>query len=103
TGIDVLTSGPIPPDPAELLQSHAMSVLLKTVRASYDVVLIDAPPLLPVTDAAVVAAQVDGALVVVHYGKTSRDQLKLSRGRLDAVGARTIASVFNMVPGRAFS
>lgn len=99
----MLTSGPIPPNPAELLQSHAMETLLATVRSRYDVILIDAPPLLPVIDASIIASQVDGALVVVRHGKTKREQLRLARQRLEAVGAHPIASVLNMAPGRASS
>ena len=98
TGLDVLTSGNLPPNPAELLQSHAMGQLLKEVREDYDVVVIDAPPLLPVTDAALIAAQVDGAMVVVRQGKTSRDQLSHAMDRLEAVGARPLGIAMNMVP-----
>ena len=98
SGLDVLTSGNLPPNPAELLQSHAMNQLLKEVREEYDVVVIDAPPLLPVTDAALIAAQVDGAVVVVRQGKTSRDQLTHSMERLEAVGARPLGIAMNMVP-----
>ena len=98
TGLDVLTSGNLPPNPAELLQSHAMSQLLKEVREDYDVVVIDAPPLLPVTDAALIAAQVDGAMVVVRQGKTTRDQLSHAMERLEAVGARPLGIAMNMVP-----
>lgn len=99
--LDVLTSGAIPPNPAELLQSHAMHELLKSLRGKYHVVVIDAPPLLPVTDAALIASQVDGALMVVRHGKTTRDQLSGSVERLSAVGARPIGVVMNMIPKRA--
>ena len=75
TGLEVLACGPIPPNPAELLQSVAMEKLLGDLREQFDIVIIDAPPLLPVTDAALLAAQADGALVVVRHGKTTRDQL----------------------------
>ena len=75
TGLQVLTCGPIPPNPSELLQSHAMETLLADLRRDFDVIIIDAPPLLPVTDAALLAAQADGAVVVVRHGRTTRDQL----------------------------
>ena len=90
TALDVLTCGQIPPNPSELLQSHAMEMLLLELRTRYDVVILDAPPLLPVTDAALLAAQTDGAVVVVRHGKTTRDQLSTRdraprrRGRHDA-------------------
>src|SRR5581483_11983300 len=77
-GIDFLASGPVPPNPAELLQSRAMSDLLDLARGMYDVVLIDAPPLLPVTDAALIAAQADGAILIVRHGVTTRDQVRSS-------------------------
>jgi len=100
TGLDVLACGPIPPNPSELLQSKAMETLLAQLRAEYDIVLLDAPPLLPVTDAALLAAQADGALIVVRHGKTSRDQLGHALERLDAVDAKTLGVVFNMVAPR---
>lgn len=99
----VVTSGAIPPNPAELLQSQAMSDLLDQFRADYDVVLVDAPPLLPVTDAAILAAVSDGALIVARHGKTSREQLRQSMQRLEAVGGRALGVVLNMVPDRGES
>lgn len=95
-----LTSGTIPPNPSELLQSHAMSELVRTAREEFDVILIDAPPLLPVTDAALLATQADGALLVVRHGRTTRDQLRHSTERLAAVDATPLGVVFNMVPQR---
>jgi len=100
SGLHVLTSGSLPPNPAELLQSQAMHELLKSVQDDYDVIVLDAPPLLPVTDAALVAAQADGAIVVVHQGRTTRDQLSHSMSRLSAVGARPLGVALNMVPAR---
>jgi len=100
TGLNVLTSGNLPPNPAELLQSHSMSQLLLDVREEFDVVVIDAPPLLPVTDAALIAAQVDGAVVVVRQGRTTRDQLAGSLERLGAVAARPLGIALNMVPNK---
>jgi capsular exopolysaccharide synthesis family protein len=94
----VLTSGALPPNPAELLQSDAMSDLLQQARRIYDVIIIDAPPLLPVTDAALLSAQSDGAMIVVRHGKTSRDQLRHAMARLEAVGGRALGVVFNFVP-----
>ncbi len=98
TGLHTLTSGIIPPNPAELLQSQAMHDLLDELRGTYDAIVIDAPPLLPVTDAALLAGQTDGALLVVRHGKTTRDQLHAAHDRLAGVGANTLGVVFNMVP-----
>ena len=100
TGLQVLACGPIPPNPSELLQSKAMETMLAQLRAEFDVVLLDAPPLLPVTDAALLAAQTDGALVVVRYAKTTRDQLTHAVERLAAVDAKPLGVVLNMVPAK---
>ncbi|CAM3425382.1 polysaccharide biosynthesis tyrosine autokinase [Nocardioides dubius] len=98
SGLEVLASGPIPPNPSELLQSHAMEKLLADLRARFDVVILDAPPLLPVTDAALLAAQANGAVVVTRYGKTTQDQLRHSMERLEQVDARPLGVVINRTP-----
>jgi non-specific protein-tyrosine kinase len=77
-----------------------MAELVKRLEASADIVLIDTPPLLPVTDAAVVAALTDGAILVAATGKTKRDQVKLAAGSLAKVGARLLGVVLTMVQGR---
>ena len=100
SGVHVLTAGPVPPNPSEILQSQATRDLLHRLRVMYDLVIIDAPPLLPVADAAITAAQVDGAIVVVRHGRTGRDQLRHAIERLDQVGARTFGMVVNMTPRR---
>jgi capsular exopolysaccharide synthesis family protein len=99
-GLSVLTSGATPPNPAELLKSGAMAALITSLRDAYDVVLIDAPPLLPVTDGALLAAQADGALLVVRHGRTTTDQVVLAVERLDAVGASPVGVIFNMTPAK---
>lgn len=98
SGLSVLSSGKTPPNPAELLQSRAMVSLVEQLRAEYDVVLIDAPPLLPVTDAALISSVVDGAVLVVRHGKTTADQVRAAVDRLEGVGAKPVAAVFNMTP-----
>ncbi|GAB2888744.1 tyrosine-protein kinase domain-containing protein [Nocardioides pacificus] len=98
SGLFVLASGAIPPNPAELLQSKAMAELLDSLREEYDVVLIDAPPLLPVTDAALLTAKADGALMVLRHGKTTKDQLAHALDRLQQVDGRVLGVVLNMVP-----
>jgi capsular exopolysaccharide synthesis family protein len=100
TGLRVLACGPIPPNPSEMLQSKAMETLLAQLRAEFDVVLLDAPPLLPVTDASLLTAQTDGALVVVRHGKTTQDQLAHAMERLEAVDAKMLGVVLNMVPAK---
>jgi capsular exopolysaccharide synthesis family protein len=100
TGLTVLSSGPIPPNPSELLQSNAMEKLLGDLRTDFDVVILDAPPLLPVTDAALLTAQADGALIVVRHGKTTRDQLSHAIERLEAVDAKPVGVVINLAPAK---
>ncbi len=96
--LSIVTSGKTPPNPAELLQTRAMSNVIAQLREQFDVVLIDAPPLLPVTDAALIASKVDGAILVVRHGETTHDQLRGAVERLDGVGARPIAAIVNMTP-----
>jgi len=97
-GLEVLTSGTPPPNAAELLQSDAMEKLLDHVRTRYEVVIIDSPPLLPVTDAALLAARADGAVVVLRHGRTTKEQWREAQSRLEQVDATTLGVVINMVP-----
>lgn len=101
TSLDFIAAGAIPPNPAELLQSNAMADLMVALRETYDVVIIDAPPLLPVTDAALIAAKSDGALLVLGHGKVTRDQVAHSIERLEQVDARIVGLVMNNVPAKA--
>lgn len=103
SGVHFLSSGPIPPNPTEILQSRATRDLMHLLRDSYDAVIIDAPPLLPVADAAIMATDVDGAILVVRHGKTTRDQLEHATERLEQVGGRLFGAVVNMTPRRRTS
>lgn len=96
--LSVLASGALPPNPSELLGSAQMGELIKAMEARADIVLIDAPPLLPVTDAAILAQECDGAMVIVRHGKTTREQLTRSLEALSSVGARVLGTVLNMAP-----
>jgi receptor protein-tyrosine kinase len=98
SGLHVLTSGVAPPNAAELLQTKAMAQLLERVRAEYEIVLIDSPPLLPVTDAALLAARADGTLLVVRHGRTKRDQLDTAIERLAAVDVTPVGMILNGTP-----
>ena len=93
--LHVLPSGQIPPNPSELLGSRSMADLLEQLTGLYDIVLIDTPPLLPVTDAAILARLTGGALVVVGANSLSRQQLAASLGSLETVGARVLGVVLN--------
>lgn len=93
----VLGSGRIPPNPSELLGSQAMKTLLKTL-AQDAIVLVDAPPLLPVTDAAVLTRIADGAIVVIRAGKTTDEELGKSLGNLNRVNGNVLGTILNRVP-----
>ncbi|WP_243075646.1 polysaccharide biosynthesis tyrosine autokinase [Microbacterium sp. SS28] len=95
----VITSGRIPPNPSELLGSKRMRDLIRTL-SEHAFVIIDAPPLLPVTDAAILSHVTDGALVVVSAGKTTYDMLTKAVDNLEKANARTLGIVLNRVPRR---
>lgn len=98
TGLSVLTAGRRPPNPSELLQSHSMKELIRDLRSRFDVVLLDAPPLLPVTDAALLAAQSDGLIMAVRHSKTSREQVRIALQRVESVDGKGVGIVINMAP-----
>lgn len=100
SGIYVLASGPIPPNPTEVLQSRTAKALFEELGGLFDMVIIDAPPLLPVSDAAVTARDVDGAILVVRHGSTTREQLRQSALRLEQVDAQLLGVAVNMTPRR---
>ncbi|WP_432503946.1 tyrosine-protein kinase domain-containing protein [Kineococcus arenarius] len=100
SGLSVLASGPIPMNPSALLGSRHMADLLERLRERAELVIVDSPPLLPVADAAVLARQADGAIVVVRHGRTTRDHLTRALERLRAVDARVLGAVLSMVPAR---
>ncbi len=82
-GLTVLTSGAIPPNPSELLGSLAAKKLLSEMRAEFDYVIVDSSPLLAVTDAAILAADADGVLLMARFGQTKREQLAHAVGNLE--------------------
>jgi capsular exopolysaccharide synthesis family protein len=100
TSLDLLPSGQIPPNPSELLGSPAMADLLAKLTASYDMVLLDSPPLLPVTDAAVLTKMAGGALVVVGADRIHRPQLQETLGSLQTAGAHILGIVMNKMERR---
>ena len=96
--LQVLPSGPLPPNPSELLSSHGMAELMKALEKRFDLVLIDAPPLLPVTDAAILSTLADGAVLCVRARSTKKDQVEQAAGALRAVDATILGVVLTMVP-----
>lgn len=93
--LHVLPSGQIPPNPSELLGSTSMINLLAELAQTYDIVLLDTPPLLPVTDAAILSRLTGGAVVVVGANLLQRHHLAEAMGSLDSVGARVLGIVIN--------
>ena len=93
--LDVLTSGPIPPNPAELLGTKAMEELLEEAKEQYDIILFDTPPVLAVTDAQIVANKCDGVILVVSSGKTNRDGAVKAKELLVNANAKLLGAVLN--------
>ncbi len=93
----VLTCGPVPPNPSELLLSAQAKTIIQQLAASVDFTIIDTAPLLPVADGAEVAALADATLVVHHAGKTTKDQVARSVEALAKVGERPVGAVLNMM------
>ncbi len=98
--LDVLPAGPVAPRLGELLTWRGMDDLLADVRARYDFVIIDVPALLPVSDAAAVAARADGVVLVVRCRRTTEEQVAAAVSALSAVSARLIGTVLTMTPAR---
>jgi capsular exopolysaccharide synthesis family protein len=96
----ILTSGQVPPNPSELLGSEAMRELILRLENTFDAVIIDAPPLLPVTDAAVLAQQVGGVVLVVGSQKVRSNDLEKSLAALEMVDADLLGIVLNRLPGK---
>lgn len=95
--LSLLPCGPIPPNPAELIGSERMKEMLRTLGDRYDHILIDSPPLMYVTDPVILSTLVDGVIVVVQGGKSTRDVVRQSRLMLSSVGARIFGVVLNNV------
>jgi len=97
TGLNVLTSGPIPPNPAELVGSDQMRRLMTTLQSRYSYVIVDSPPISSFTDGVLIATMVDGVLLVVQGGKSSRHVVRRSKQLLNDVGSKVFGVVLNNV------
>lgn len=95
TGLRVLTSGPLPPRPADLLGSRRMGMIIERLKQAADMVLFDTPPVTAVTDAAVLSTHLDGVLLVLQAGKTRRDRAREARRLLEKVQANIVGVVLN--------
>ncbi|MFE9441143.1 polysaccharide biosynthesis tyrosine autokinase [Streptomyces sp. NPDC006602] len=94
--LSVLASGAVPPNPTELLASARMSEVLSELASTYEVVIVDTAPLLPVADTIGLAPLAQGTLLVVRASKTSREQVRTAAQALERVGSRVLGTVFNM-------
>jgi len=98
TGVHVLASGAQAPNPSELLDSPIYEKLIKRLRKDFDFILIDSPPLLPVTDGGLIAQKADGVLLVLKAGSTKIDQFRGGRDLLTKVNAPVLGVLLNMIP-----
>lgn len=96
--LSILPAGSLPPNPADLLSSQRMNALIGVLKARAHYVLFDAPPVLAVTDAALLGSKLDGALLVVRAGKTRRDHTARAREALERVHVRVVGAVLSDAP-----
>lgn len=96
-GLDVIPAGPVPPNPAELLQSKAMANTIAQLREQYDIVIFDGAPTIAVTDAAVMASQADGTVLVIRAHQVPKDVALHAKSLLDQANARLLGVVLNGV------
>ena len=94
-GLDVITSGPIPPNPAELLSSQGLDALLQHVKNDYDIIIIDSPPLLSVTDAQILANKCDGTILILNTGVVDKRAVKKAKALLAASHTKILGVVLN--------
>jgi tyrosine-protein kinase Etk/Wzc len=99
--LSILASGRFPPNPAELLGSARMQEILHEAKARFDVILLDSPPLLAVTDAAVLSTMVDGVVLVIRTQRTKRDAVRRALGHIRSVRGRLLGAVLNDVDLRS--
>jgi non-specific protein-tyrosine kinase len=100
--LKIITSGPLPPNPAELLGSQRWHAILERLKAEADLVIIDSPPLQAVTDAALLAAVVDGTVFVIHARRTRRGAVRQGREALARGGGKILGVVMNRLKKREY-
>ena len=96
-GLDLLVSGPVPPNPSELLSSQSMGTLIRSASAEYGFVILDSSPMLALADSRILAPLVNGVLLVVRSGATPREQLLHAQAGIRGVGGNLIGVVLNSV------
>ena len=102
TGLDVITAGNIPPNPAELLASSEMDALLTHLSEIYDYVFVDTPPINVVTDAAILSKKVTGVVLVVRHNVTNKDAVERSVNTLEFAGAKLVGFLLNSVERKVY-
>lgn len=96
-GVKVLPSGPVPPNPAELVGAKRMKCLIDEVSEQFDMILIDTPPIIAVTDAAILAQEVDGVILVLASGEVNKGYAQKAKEQLDKLGVKIFGAVLNKV------
>lgn len=96
-GVDVISSGTLPPNPSELLDSVKMRELLEKWEEDYDLVILDSPPFLSVSDSSILANEVGETLIVVSYGETTRNMISQTMDLLKRLSIKTLGFVMNKV------
>lgn len=96
-GIDIIPSGPVPPNPSEMLGSQNMTHFIQNVRDRYELIILDSPPITAVTDTVILSRLVDGVLIVIRAGETHREIIKNGIGLLKAANARILGAILNGV------
>jgi capsular exopolysaccharide synthesis family protein len=95
--LHVMPSGPIPPNPSEMLSSKRLVALLDELRQKYDLIVIDTPPALAVTDAQIIASRCDGVVLVINSGEVKREMAMKAKANLEHVKARILGVVLNNI------
>ena len=99
--LSVITCGPVPPNPSELLNSNRMVELIEDMKEQYDLVIFDSPPLLAVTDAQILSTKVDGTIFVIPQGEVTNEEIRNASERLKKVNANVLGTVLNKVEPNA--
>ena len=97
-GLDIITSGVIPPNPSELLGSRKFQRFIDEMRDQYDTIILDSPPLLAVTDAQVLTTLSDGTVVVAQHGVTKKDEISQAKDLLEKVKGNILGVVLSQIP-----
>ncbi|ALS29720.1 capsular biosynthesis protein [Paenibacillus sp. 32O-W] len=95
--LSVIPSGPVPPNPSELLGSQRMRAIMKDIRSRYDIILLDTPPVLAVPDSLIVSSLSDGVIMVVQAGKVKSDMVRKAKAGLEHAKARILGVVLNRI------